>query len=272
MINGKTVYVIAVITLQQRCYLCELTSKDFNVISKCLLAKVNNKKLLELGISPLHAIIRLFECLLHLSYKLKICKWQARTKEEKEIVENEKKNIQEKFRTMMGLIVDKPKPGYGSSNDGNTARKFFHNFEESAEITGINKNLIYRFHVILLALSSTFTINSFKFKNYCLKTAVLFVKNYPWYPMPITLHKIVFHGFEILENAMMPLGLLSEETQESRNKDIKAYRERYSRKFLRVQTLEDMFHNLLVSSDPYIVGISKIGQKKYSIATEYPKE
>lgn len=57
MIDGKTVNAIAEITSQQRCYLCGLTSKGFNMISKCLLAKVNNKKLLELGISPLHAII-----------------------------------------------------------------------------------------------------------------------------------------------------------------------------------------------------------------------
>lgn len=57
MIDGKTVNAIAEITSQQRCYLCGLTSKGFNMISKCLLAKVNNKKLRELGISPLHAII-----------------------------------------------------------------------------------------------------------------------------------------------------------------------------------------------------------------------
>ena len=41
----------------------------------------------------------------------------------------------------MGLIVDKPKPGYGSTNDGNTARRFFQNPDLSAKITGINKQL-----------------------------------------------------------------------------------------------------------------------------------
>lgn len=42
----------------------------------------------------------------------------------------------------MGLIVDKPKPVYGSTNDGNTARRFFQNPELSAKITGIVKELI----------------------------------------------------------------------------------------------------------------------------------
>lgn len=39
----------------------------------------------------------------------------------------------------MGLIVDKPKPGFGSTNDGNTARTFFKNSAVSSEITGIDQ-------------------------------------------------------------------------------------------------------------------------------------
>lgn len=46
--------------------------------------------------------------------------------------------IQKQFCDKMGLIVDVPKPGYGSSNDGNTARRFFFNPKLSSEITGIN--------------------------------------------------------------------------------------------------------------------------------------
>ena len=41
----------------------------------------------------------------------------------------------------MGLIVDQPKPGFGNTNDGNTARRFFQNAEKSAEITKIDVNL-----------------------------------------------------------------------------------------------------------------------------------
>lgn len=43
----------------------------------------------------------------------------------------------------MELIVDFPKSGgYGNSNDGNTARRFFANSEESAQILGISHELI----------------------------------------------------------------------------------------------------------------------------------
>lgn len=35
-------------------------------------------------------------------------------------MEDCKRIIQKGFRLQLGLIVDRPKPGYGSTNDGNT--------------------------------------------------------------------------------------------------------------------------------------------------------
>lgn len=65
----------------------------------------------------------------------------------------------------MGLIVDKPRSeGSGTSNDGNFARNFFTHPDISAQITGLNKNLIYRCCVLLQALGSGYKINSKKFK------------------------------------------------------------------------------------------------------------
>lgn len=86
------------------------------------------------------------------------------------IMKNRKIKIQNEFRERLGLLVDFPKQGFGSSNDGNTARRFFKNFDISAEITGIDKNLIIRFHIILQCLSSGYNINFIKFGNYCWET------------------------------------------------------------------------------------------------------
>lgn len=97
---------------------------------------------LQFGISVLHGWIRFLECLLHLAYKLPIKKWQARGDNEKKVVAETKKSIQKQFREKMGLIVDVPKAGFGNSNDGNTARRFFSNPELSAEITKIDVELI----------------------------------------------------------------------------------------------------------------------------------
>lgn len=97
--------------------------------------------------------------------------------------------------------------GHGTTNDGNTARRFFKNAEKSAEITGINLDLIQRFGVILSALSSGYEINVNAFEVYSLETARRFVKLYPWFYMPSSIHKILIHGADVIQHALLPIGL-----------------------------------------------------------------
>lgn len=70
--------------------------------------------------------------------------------------------------------------------------------------------------------------------------------------MPTTVHKLLIHGPQIIASALLPIGQLFEKAQESRNKDIKKYREGFSQKCSREKTMEDVLNWLLVSSDPYI--------------------
>ncbi|EFN76000.1 hypothetical protein EAI_13214, partial [Harpegnathos saltator] len=44
-----------------------------------------------------------------------------------------KKIVQEDFKNKMGLTIDVPKQGSGTTNDGNTARRFFVNSKLSSE-------------------------------------------------------------------------------------------------------------------------------------------
>lgn len=110
---------------------------------------------------------------------------------------------------------------------------------------------------MLCVLSSGYEINKEQFTKYCLRVAQKFVMLYPWYSMPTTLHKVLIHGPKIIESAEIAIGLLSEDAQEARNKDVRAYRERYSRKFSRTLTLRDTYQRLLATSDPYITNLNK---------------
>lgn len=141
MVDGKVCNALTETTSTQKCYLCGATSKDFNNIEAMIQRPVHVDNL-RFGLSILHGWIRFFECLLHVAYKIPLQKWQARTDSEKRTVAETKKEIQKKFKENMGLIVDQPKPGFGNTNDGNTARRFFQNAEKSAEITKIDVNLI----------------------------------------------------------------------------------------------------------------------------------
>ena len=56
-------------TSSQTCYVCHCTPKNMNDITKSSEAFVNSENV-KYGLSTLHAWIRLFECLLDMSYRL----------------------------------------------------------------------------------------------------------------------------------------------------------------------------------------------------------
>lgn len=209
-----------------------------------ILEKTVRTDFLSLGISPLHSWIRLFECILHISYRLEIKTWQARGTENKTKVAEKKKFLQEKFRSELGLLVDMPKQQTGNTNDGNTARKFFRNAEKSAEITGVNVELIKRFHVILETINSGYHINIDKFHDFAKATRELYFKEYSWYPMPVSVHKILFHGKDIISACILPIGQMSEEAQEARNKHNRKFRKLFTRKSSRINTNRDLLNRL----------------------------
>ena len=60
-------------------------------------------------------------------------------KDQSDIVNDRKNNIQNKLRKVLGILVDAPCQGSGNTNDGNTARRFFNNIHIISEITGNNE-------------------------------------------------------------------------------------------------------------------------------------
>jgi len=122
---------------------------EMNDLGKCIEKTVRDERY-RFGLSPLHSYMRFFEYFLHSSYRLDQKAWQIGTHEGKQMLLKRKQQIQSDFRKLMGLIVDKPKAGgSGTSNDGNTTRKFSEHPHESAKITGLDKTLIIRCSTIL---------------------------------------------------------------------------------------------------------------------------
>lgn len=76
--------------------------------------------------------------------------------------------------------------------------------------------------------------------------------------MPTSIYKLLIHGTEIVSFAILPIGQLSEESQEALNKYIKEYRRNFSRKSSRTNTMKDVFLRLLVASDPFITNMRKL--------------
>ena len=70
--------------------------------------------------------------------------------------------------------------------------------------------------------------------------------------MSPTVLKVLIHGPQIIQHAELPIGILSEEAGEQRNKHFREFRQRFSRKFSRVDCNRDLLNRLLITSDPLI--------------------
>lgn len=268
MLDGKTAQNLSSTLSAATCHLCKANPSEMNDIRKVMQKKVLEENY-QLGLSPLHAKIRCMTLVLHIAYRLGFCKWQAKTKDEKALMQTAKSRIQQDFRKEMGLIIDVPRQGSGNSNDGNTARRFFSDPELTAQITGVDLRLIERFSIILQVLSCGRKIDAAKFESYAFQTAQLYVELYNWYYMPSSVHKILLHGSKIIESFLIPIGLLSEEAQEARNKDFKRIRENHTRKLSRHATNTDLIHKLLISSDAYLAHLRE--KWKYTVSALDPE-
>lgn len=76
--------------------------------------------------------------------------------------------------------------------------------------------------------------------------------------MPATVHKILVHGVDVVQSALLPIGQLSEEAQEARNKDGRRFREHNTRNRSRVATNRDLLNMLLITSDPLINSLREV--------------
>jgi len=158
--------------------------------------------------------------------------------------------------TQMGLHVSIPKQnGSGNSNDGNTARRAFANYQLFSSITSFDQNILYNLYVVLITISSEHSVDVDKFKAFCEDTFLLYVNTYPWYPMSPTVHKILIHGWQIINSSLVPVGCLGENASEARNKYYKNDRKSHARKNCRLNNMTDVFYRAMDSSDPLISSI-----------------
>lgn len=211
------------------------------------------------------------ECILHIAFRLGFQKWSARSDDDKASMQKSKERIQKEFRMKKGLLIDYPQQGSGNSNNGPTAKRFFRDPQLTAEITGVDENLIRRFSVILQTLACGVQVD--KFEEYATETRQLYLKLYKWFYLPASVRKILFHSANIIRHfEMIPIGILTEEAQECRNKDFKRFREYNTRKCSRVATNTDLMNKLLITSDPYISSLrQKITKTELPIDVEAKK-
>lgn len=154
--------------------------------------------------------------------------------------------------------MDVPKPGFGNSNDGNTARKFFSNPEISGKILGVDPEFIRLIAKALHMISSNETQNIEEFEEVMIRIHTIARNKYNNVNIPPTLHILICHGPFIMRLFDCKLGQYTEESQEKRNKDVRKARLEHARKDTRLHNLEDIAHWLLEESDPVLNKLSSL--------------
>lgn len=116
----------------------------------------------------------------------------------------------------------------------------------------VDERILKNLQILCQIVNSDSNANMDKFQKFCDDFSQLYVKLYEWYPIPPSIHKVLAHVSAIIKTFSIPIGRLSEEAMEARHKHFKEFRRDLSRKFSRIATNLDIFHWLLLTSDPVI--------------------
>ena len=126
------------------------------------------------------------------------------------------------------------------------------NAELFASIVGVEEEVIIRLRTILRALCSGYHLEIEAYKDYCQRTAEIFVKNYGWYILPPTVYKLLEHSYAISEQFELLIGSYSEEDQEAQNKRLRKARLDDSCKVSRLNVMKNQIHYMLTRTDPVV--------------------
>ena len=124
-----------------------------------------------------------------------------------------KRKIQKAFFRKMGLNIDMPRDsGHGTSNDGNTARRFYERPDIVSKILDVPAELVWGIGEIWHTLTSGRFIDTDLFGEFCQNWLEFYkTSSISWYLLSPTIHKVLEHGVQIIENLPLPIGWYSEE-------------------------------------------------------------
>ena len=117
------------------------------------------------------------------------------------------------MKEQLGFVIDVPKSGgSGTSNDGNTGRRFFENAQIVSSITGFDLHLMKMIYVVCCVTNIVFRIqiDPDALQMYCRNIANRYVELYSRYCTPSSLHRILINEHEIVRRFSLPNGMLSE--------------------------------------------------------------
>ncbi|KAL7290927.1 hypothetical protein TKK_0015654 [Trichogramma kaykai] len=268
LFDGKCVNTLVKNNATCRCPMCLKTTHQFGNPA-CDFTPL--KSSLSFGLSSLHAEIKVFEHLLHISYRLELGEWDIRADMQDRFKERKKK-IQDILYTKIGVKVDLCLQGHGTTNTGNVARRCFENSELFAECLEINSVLVKNLAHILLCFKSKKELDLDKLEKLCIETYWLHYSSYEWSRMNPSTHKLLMHGCQICRQFPLPIAYFSEDSSEAWHKLNRSNLKSGSRQCSREYRLLDTFNKAVYLSDPKISMTHVADRLKFRKNLDAPEE
>ena len=203
----------------------------------------------------MHSWIRSMEFLFNLACRIKVGHPTTLKSPEFKL---KKSVLQTEFKARVGIEVFKVKQGCGSSNDGNTARRFFRH-PETPHILGIEREIVESLRDLVEMLNNPKVFPDHI--EYQSKAEVLHEMlssdEYSKFQIAQSVHRLIMHGSTYIRSFNLPLGMLSESGIEARNKSKRRYRQTFALQGSLSQNVKDTYHRLLLTSDPHIFMVRK---------------
>lgn len=250
LIDGKIAKVLNEISSYQRCPCCEASPIQMNRPENFNNDVFKIKTNFDHTIAPLHTILGVCRCLFNIAIRKSINTWRVSKANQLKLSDNKayyKRRIFEAFH----IRYDEPRDGgRGTSTTGNVCRKMLQDPKKLAEVLELDEKFVTDIATVLLLISSKSQLYVDMFSNKCRETYNRYIELYSWYYMPVSMHKVLVHGAEIMTKLPLSFGMLTEEGPESRNKLYRRFRQYNARKTSRKDNMHDVFVRSLLSSDP----------------------
>ncbi len=257
MYDGKSLTSLSKLQLKKEklsfkdCHACLLSQNEF--AENCFTKFEIPASILNLGIAPLHILLRSMEFCFYLAITLKVGKCSQKSQE----FVAQKNVFKHKFKKELNLRLFEVDKDFGSSNVGNSCRKFFKEAEKTSEILELPIEILEAFHGLNTIISTTHELSNISeyrnlssFLNFMLTQEPFSQK-----PLIPTVHRALSHFenyYDHFKHLNIPFGALSESALEARNKFTHKFREGLCFKGTLKKNLRDLGIRTLLSSDPLI--------------------
>lgn len=254
MLDGKACNAITNVASSRSCGTCRATQSQLHDRN---LVEFEEDEALEKGVPILHSWINFMTFILNNVYRRQLFDHTVSQTEKKELQKQYKESIQKKLYEEVGIIVDAVRQGSGTTNTGNTARIFFRNFQKVSEILGVEVSVIKGLYIVLQCITCLETLNAERFKTYCLELATNLEREFGPNCITPTVHKVLFHGWKMISNFSLPIGMYSEAAIEHLHQILKKAKVMYSRKMSQLLENTDIIRRMLIESDFVISKLRK---------------